>query len=53
MLMPVAMVIGVNEWLPWSSLLGILGRGYFDVCVHVCVCSLKLWVEYDESVYTL
>lgn len=38
MLMPVAMVIGVNDWLPWSLLLGILGRGYFDNCVCVCVC---------------
>lgn len=37
MLMPVAMVIGVNEWLPWSSLLGILGRGCFGARVHVCV----------------
>lgn len=27
---------------------GILGRGYF----YVCVC-LNLWVEDDESVYTL
>lgn len=48
MLMPVAMVIGVNEWLPWSWLLGILGRGYFDVCVRLC---LNLWVEDDESLY--
>lgn len=29
MLMPVAIVIGVNEWLPWSSLLEDLGRGHF------------------------
>lgn len=56
MLMPVAMVIGVNEWLPWSLLFGILQRGYFDVClrlsVRVCVRSLKLWLLDDESVNT-
>lgn len=40
MLMPVAMVIGVNEWLPWSWLLGILARGYFDI-LRVCVCVLS------------
>lgn len=34
MMMLVAMVIGVNEWLPWSSLLGILGGEYFVVCVQ-------------------
>lgn len=48
MLMPVAMVIGVIEWLPWSLLLGIVGRGYFDASV-----CLNMWVKDDKSMYTL
>lgn len=38
--MPVAMVIGVNERLPWCSLLGILWRAYFDF-VAACICVLS------------
>lgn len=36
--MPVAIEIEVNEWLPWSSQLRILGRGYFGVFTSVCEC---------------
>lgn len=49
MLMPVAMVIGVNEWLLWCPPLAILGGENFDVCV----CSLNLWEEDDKGRFSI
>lgn len=39
MLMPVAIVIGVSEWLPWSRLLEDEGRGTLFF-VRACLVSV-------------
>lgn len=46
MLMPVAIVIGVSEWLPWSRLLEDEGRG---TLIYGSACLVSAGEIYGEA----
>lgn len=49
MLMPVAIVIGVSEWLPWRRLLEDEGRGTLVFVLARLVSAAEIWAEATDD----